>query len=41
MSLSGLHSFMTILVCGIISGGGIDLVSLCCMGVKYLLRIFL
>ena len=38
---SGFHSVVTIWVYGIISGGGIDLVSLCYMGVKYVLKIFL
>ena len=38
---SGFHLVVTIWVYGIISGGGIDLVSLCYMGVKYVLKIFL
>ena len=41
MSFSKLHSFVIIWVYGIISGGGIDLVSLFCIGVKYVLRMFL
>ena len=40
MSLSGLYSAMTIWVYGIFTGGGINLVSLFCMGLKCVLMMF-
>ena len=41
MSFSGLHSVIEIWVCGIIVGGGMNLVSLVCVGVKCVFMMFL
>ena len=40
MSFFGFHSFMNICVSGIVVGGGMNLVSLFCSGVKCVFRIF-
>lgn len=40
MSFSGLHSVVTIWMCGSIKGGVMDLVSMGCMGVKCVSKMF-